>query len=213
MSKENDYRAPRQLPQDRDIGKRSRLQRKFVERLCEWLDAIAHWRIHQRSYVSPVSFDVDADKRELAGIGWQQKHFSQLDGVTKAYWQLHHNEAAQRFKDSPKWATVGKAMYSEKTRYQPYPQLDDLLIWLWPLLKKHNWTYRDLLNVVRGSRPKPLTLATRKRSLRLTASMSWVFANNAPARPFETANRMASRWRCVFAGRVEQFFLTKTQNS
>ena len=43
MSKENDYRAPRQLPQDRDIGKRSRLQRKFVERLCEWLDAIAHW--------------------------------------------------------------------------------------------------------------------------------------------------------------------------
>jgi hypothetical protein len=41
-------------------------------------------------------------------------------------------------------------MYSEKTRYQPYPQLDELLIWLWPLLKKHNWTYRDLLNVVRG---------------------------------------------------------------
>jgi hypothetical protein len=150
MSKEGDLPPPRQLLRGRDIQKRVPLQRKFVERLCEWLDAIAHWRIHQRSYVSPISFDVDPDKRELAGIGWQQKHFSQLDAVTKAYWQFHHNQAAQRFKGSPKWATVGKAMYWEKTRYQPYPQLDELLIWLWPMVKKHDWTYRDLLNVVRA---------------------------------------------------------------
>jgi len=150
MSKEDDFPPLARLARDHNVQRRARVQREFVKRLCDWLDAITHWRIHERFYVSPISFDVDPDTRELAGIGWQQKHFSQLAAVTKAYWQLHHDEAAQRFKDSPKWATVGKAMYSEKTRYQSYPQLDELLIWLWPLVKKHEWTYRDLLNVARA---------------------------------------------------------------
>jgi hypothetical protein len=141
MSKEAQFPPPSRL-----TG--IRLQRRFVNRLCDWLDAITHWRIHERYYRSPVSFNLDPDKRELAVIGWQQRHFSKLDSVSKEYWGWHHSLAAQRFADSDKWATVGKAMSSGATRYHTYLPLDHLVIWLWPLVKKHEWTYRDLLNVV-----------------------------------------------------------------
>jgi hypothetical protein len=136
----------------RSNGNRGRiqLQRRFVDRLCAWLDAIAHWRIHERYYLSPISFDIDPDKRELAVVGWQQRHFSKLDSISKAYWEFHHDQAAQRFKNSDKWATVGKVMSSDATRYHMYLPLDHLVIWLWPLVKKHGWTYRDLLNVIRA---------------------------------------------------------------
>jgi len=46
-------------------------------------------------------------------------------------------------------------MASDAQRRHEYPQLDQLLILLWPLLKKHNWTYRDLLNVTQMIVPRP----------------------------------------------------------
>jgi hypothetical protein len=148
ISEEGEFPPLRQLVRGYTVRTHPELQRRFVHRLCDWLDAITHWRIHERYYLSPVSFDADPDKRELAVIGWQQRHFSKLDNVSKAYWQLHHGQTAQRFRNSSKWATVGKVMSSEATRYHGYLALDQLVIWLWPVVKKHTWTYRDLLNVI-----------------------------------------------------------------
>jgi hypothetical protein len=39
-------------------------------------------------------------------------------------------------------------MSSKETRRHAYPLLDEFVIHFWPLVKKHNWTYRDLLNVI-----------------------------------------------------------------
>src|SRR5437016_5293136 len=64
--------------------------------------------------------------------------------LARLYWEFHHNGAAKQFKNSKKWAMVGKAMSSERIRHHAYPKLDQLVIWLWPLAKKHEWTYRDL---------------------------------------------------------------------
>ena len=36
-----------------------------------------------------------------------------------------------------------------------YPDVDTLVIGLWPLVKAHNWTYRDLLNVIRPALKRP----------------------------------------------------------
>jgi len=148
ISKEDCFPPLTRLMRHEDIRPNIRLQRRFVNRLCDWLDAITHWRIHERYYLSPVSFYTDPDKRELAVIGWQQRHFSKLDSVTKAYWEWHHSEAAQRFATSDKWAMVGEAMSSRATRYHTYLSLDELVIFFWPLVKRYKWTYRDLLNVI-----------------------------------------------------------------
>jgi hypothetical protein len=50
---------------------------------------------------------------------------------------------------------VGKAMSAQTDRIWNYPELDEVVIWLWPLLKRNNWTYRDLLAVGRMILPAP----------------------------------------------------------
>lgn len=127
--------------------------RRFVHRLCEWVEAVIHAQMHCFSHLAPVAFDPDPDKRELAILGVQQRHFPDLDEFQKAWWEWHHGEAARRFKDSPKWAMLGRGMVQDQTRHHSYPALDELVIWLWPLVRCHRWTYRDLMTVIRSVAP------------------------------------------------------------
>ena len=140
-------------PKTRDMAKRPAdtvvLMRRSVERWSEWLDALVHWQTHEMFHLSPVAFDPDAEKRELTALGVNQRSYAQLNDFSKAWWKWHHEEAAEWFKDSPKWQTLGKAMASTATRHWNYPELDAVVISLWPLLRRHNWTYRDMLNLVR----------------------------------------------------------------
>lgn len=128
--------------------------RHFIVRFCDWLEAVAHRQTHAMYYWSPVSFDFDPAKRELAALGINQKIFAELSKNEKEWWFWRHGEAAERFKDSPKWPMIGQAMSSVKTRKQKYPQLDMAIISCWPLVKKHNWTYLDLCNVLNALLPK-----------------------------------------------------------
>lgn len=132
-----------------------RFMRQQASRLCDWLDAVDHWQTHAHYHLSPVSFDPDPEKRELASLGVNQRFFGHLSDFSKQWWQWHHGEAAQRFKDSPKWPTVGKAMADSQTKVWNHPALDQAVIMFWPLLKRHNWSYLDLLNVLRMVAPKP----------------------------------------------------------
>lgn len=140
-----------------DVARGVAEMRTTLSRLCEWLDAVIHWQEHRLFYHSPVSFDPDPEKRELAVLGVNQRYFSKLSDFSKQWWEWHHGEAAERFKDSQKWPTVGKAMAATDTRQQKYPDVDEAIICLWPMLKKHNWTYRDLMNVANAALAKPPT--------------------------------------------------------
>ena len=102
-----------------------------------------------------------------------------LTGRAQACWLWDFATAAAAFKDSPKWATVGKAMAAaapsppcrdgaqrrraeqnevERRPLWTYEHVDTLVIALWPLVKAYNWTYRDLLNVLRSINPRPPVL-------------------------------------------------------
>jgi hypothetical protein len=83
MYREGDSRELSRLLSRKDIGG-IWLQRKFVNRLCDWLDAITHWRVHERYYASPLSFDVDADQRELATIGGSKDTFLSSTQVVRS---------------------------------------------------------------------------------------------------------------------------------
>lgn len=41
-------------------------------------------------------------------------------------------------------------MVNDQTRHQSYPELDDRIIIFWPLVRRYQWTYRDLMNVIRS---------------------------------------------------------------
>ncbi len=57
--------------------------------------------------------------------------------------------AAEHYQNSPKWSVLGQAMADGSDRLWQYPEIDTLVIALWPLVKTYNWTYRDLLTVIR----------------------------------------------------------------
>lgn len=131
------------------------LLRRSVQRWCDWLDALVHLDIHASWHHSPEQFDPDPEKRELAALGVNQRCFAGLNEFNRDWWVWHHGEAAERFKDSPKWQVVGRAMAARETRHWKYPEVDEVVIALWPLVTRHNWTYRDLLAVLRRVLPAP----------------------------------------------------------
>jgi len=151
----SDYIGPKTRDIARSPAEVVKLMRRTVERWCEWIDALNHFETHAGWHLQPVGFDSDPDKRELAALGINQRNFAGLDNASKTWWQWHHGEAAERFKESPKWSTVGKAMASDQERIWNYRELDIVIITLWPLLKLHNWTYRDLMAVLRMILPAP----------------------------------------------------------
>jgi hypothetical protein len=131
-----------------------RLMRRSVERWCDWLDSLVHFKIHASWHLAPVMFDPDSEKRELAVLGVNQRNFAQLGDFGKKWWEWHHGEASVRFQDSPKWQTLGRAMAEDKERIWNHPDVDSAIIRIWPLLKRNNWTYREMRSVVQMVLPK-----------------------------------------------------------
>ena len=110
---------------------------------CDWLDSTIHLRTHRRWHIAPECFDPDPEKRELAALGNAQRHLATLDPRAQVCWLWDFASAAQKYQDSPKWAALGTAMSAESDRLWLYPDVDTLVIALWPLVKAYNWTYRD----------------------------------------------------------------------
>lgn len=142
-----------------DAGQMSTMvafMRGMVHRLGEWVEAVTHAQSHEFSHLAPVAFDPDPETRELAILGVQQRHFPGMGDFQKAWWEWHHGEASDRLSDPAKWSMVGKAMVDHSTTHQNYPALDDCIIMLWPLVRRHQWTYQDLMTVIRAVAPVPL---------------------------------------------------------
>jgi hypothetical protein len=135
----------------------STINQRTLKRLCQWLDSEIHLRTHRHWHESPAAFDPDPETRYLAALGNTQRHLANLDLHAQTCWVHHMAHAAQQFKNSPKWAALGKAMSDNSDRSWLYPEVDTLVIGLWPVVTAFNWTYRDLLNVIRALLKRPET--------------------------------------------------------
>jgi len=131
------------------------LCRRTIIRWCDWLDSAIHHRIHRHWHLAPECFDPDPEVRHLANLGHAQSNLARLDERAKACWLLDFAAAANHYQHSPKWSALGQGMNGESTRSWIYPELDALVIALWPLVSAHNWTYLDLLNVIRPALERP----------------------------------------------------------
>lgn len=125
------------------------LMRRTALRWCDWLEALVHCQTHAQWHGAPELFDPDPDRRELAVLGLNQRFYAHLDDFSKRWWDWHHACASQEFKDSPKWPALGRAMAADKTRAWNYEEPDAAILSFWPLVLRHNWTYQDLLGVLR----------------------------------------------------------------
>lgn len=146
----SDFIGPKTLGATKTPHEAVALMKRSVERWCDWIDAVVHFQTHMVWHLAPANFDPDAEKRELAALGMNQRHYAKLNDFGKSWWQWHHGEAAERFKASPKWTAVGEGMIGRNERRWATPELDEVVITLWPLLQRHTWTYRDLMNVIRS---------------------------------------------------------------
>jgi len=139
----------------KDHSKVNDLAQKTILRWCDWLDAAVHLRTHCHWHASPASFDPDPENRLLAGLGEAERHIAHLDQRAQLSWVWEFAHAAARYKHSPKWAVVGKGMSDDSGRRWEYPDVDTCVIALWPLVKAYNWTYRDLLTIIKPGLKRP----------------------------------------------------------
>jgi hypothetical protein len=148
-----DFVGPKTLQVAKQPKEAVVLMKRSLERWCEWLEAVLHFRTHYHYHVLPEGFDPDPDKRELGALGVLQRNFFNLTDFGKRWWEWRHREAAMRFKGSFKWRSIGK-MAVAPLRDAP-ADADQIVIMLWPLLKRYHWTYRDLMAVARQLLPPP----------------------------------------------------------
>jgi len=134
------------------------LAEQTIIRWCDWLDAAIHQRIHQHWHLAPACFDPDPETRHLANLGHAQRHLACLDERARACWLLDFAAAADHYQDSPKWSALGKGMDAAPARPWPYAEVDTLVVALWPMVTANNWTYRDLINVLRSLDTRPPAL-------------------------------------------------------
>lgn len=150
-----DYFGPKTIQTAKLPNEGNDLARRTIVRWCDWLDAAIHLKTHRRWHLAPAAFDPDPETRELAALGNAQRHIADLDARGKVCWLLDFASAAERYRNSPKWAKLAKGMSTGEAPPWLYPDVDTLVTALWPLVKQYNWTYRDFLNVIRPALTRP----------------------------------------------------------
>lgn len=121
---------------------------------------------HQSSgdFMEPRMADPSRRPREATTLLWQslERWCEWLDAVihlgVHAEWHLSGNAAAAApevpASDSPH-RTLSQAFLAQANGYWPCQELDETVIALWPLFKRHNWTHGDLLSVLRDLLRRP----------------------------------------------------------
>lgn len=121
-----------------------RKMRYLFQRMSEWLEAITHWKTHLSVAIAPKLLQDSPEKRELYQLGLIQRNYANLDAAGKAWWHFRHGDTATQYAAKPELGLIGQAQSNEKWGALKRPQVDELAIHWWPLLKRHHWTDRDM---------------------------------------------------------------------
>jgi hypothetical protein len=123
--------------------------RETIDRWCDWADAVIHLQIHAHWHLSPECFQSDPRQRQLAPAAGIQQCLAPISDSGKPIGRFYLSGADARFRNAPKWPTLATGISSPPQRPWPHPEVDEAIISLWPLVNRHNWTYTDLLRVLR----------------------------------------------------------------
>ena len=130
--------------------------RRDLLRLCDWIESRLHYGTHVGWYRAPDCFSDNQDKVHLANIGVAQRHLAKFSERDRKRWAGIHERAATKHQaDLKMWGTVGKVQHDPEPRTWTHPQVDAIVIGVWPLVVRYNWTYSDLLRVLDRLLPAP----------------------------------------------------------
>jgi hypothetical protein len=126
-----------------------RWMRQSMERWFEWIDAYVHLQTHAQWHLAPERFHPDPEKREANSRAGKNHRLEQFRAGMSSNWQSARSDTSQFYRELPLWQVLPQAIITEPQRPWPHPELDEAIIILWPLVKRHHWAYADLLNVAR----------------------------------------------------------------
>lgn len=173
--------------------------RKDLMRLCDWIESRLHCREHCAWYGCPDCFSDDPETVHLANIGVAQRRLAEFSERDWKRWEeIHHRAALKHGGNLKKWGIVGKVQHNPAPRTWTHPEVDTLLIGLWPLVARYNWTYTDLLNVLDKLLPAPAQNAERAYPLDSEASLKMhcrTVCGLAKSRKGKTAAKLPNGWQ------------------
>jgi hypothetical protein len=135
-------------------------------RLCDWMESRLHFLTHNAWYRAPDCFSDDPERVHLANIGITQRHLADFSDRDRKPWEDIHTRAAIKHRgDLKTWGVVGKVQHDPEPRTWTHPDVDALIIGLWPLVVRYNWTYPDFLKVLECLLPSPTSGSDRRYPL------------------------------------------------
>jgi hypothetical protein len=129
-----DFMEPRTPDPSRRPREATALLWQSLERWCDWLDAVVHLATHAEWHLSGK-----AAAQNPGGAAGHLLSPGSGPGPSPA--------TANR--------TLSQALLAQAKGHWPCQELDETVISLWPLLKRHNWTHGDLLSVLRDLLRRP----------------------------------------------------------
>jgi len=109
---------------------------RTLKRWCDWIEADLHFYAHSRCHQLPASAP--------PGVEVASWHLPPSDDLLKVA-KAHFGPQSQICE--PKERLPGVILQAPGPWL--YQEIDTLIISLWPLLKRHNWSYKELLTVLR----------------------------------------------------------------
>jgi len=147
-------------------------QTNFVlGRLCDWLESRMHYSTHRGWYACPDSFSPNADISHLSNLGFIERHLANMPARDQERFHGLLERGAKEFAGNKVWQQVGKIMHDPQARTWTHPQVDAIVIGVWPLVVRYNWTYSDLLKVLDSLLPAPSANEDRQYPLDSEASL------------------------------------------
>src|SRR6266496_3780212 len=150
-----DFSAARALDRSRRPREALGLMRQSVERWCDWVDAVIHLQTHVLWHLAPECFSAGRDRRDWAALGIHRWFAGQMSDLRKMKLSARNFAADGPAADARLLEDLAPYGACQPKRTWPHPELDEAVISLWPLLQRHNWTFADLLNVLRDVLPRP----------------------------------------------------------
>jgi hypothetical protein len=130
-----------------------RWMRESMDRWFEWVDALVHVQTHAQWHLAPECFTPSEKWSSLKEL--TNSRLENLRAVHQCDWQIAHSDTSRFYRELPLWQILPQPILSQPQRPWPHPELDEAIISLWPLVKRHHWTFADLLTVVRDLRDEP----------------------------------------------------------
>ncbi|HSU54671.1 MAG TPA: hypothetical protein VLT36_11485 [Candidatus Dormibacteraeota bacterium] len=125
-----------------------RWMRESMDRWLEWVDAFIHMQTHAQWHLAPECFETESLRHNAAALAASEHRLEQFRSARTTGWETSHSDTTRFFRELPLWQILPQATISKPQRPWPHPELDDAIITLWPLVKRHYWSYADLRNVL-----------------------------------------------------------------